>query len=172
MFVHEQFECSYKREMRKKFPDVEKAHTYNARFAVGVLIEEALKARFRDVEEHRYEKEVEIDGVRYVVSGIVDIVDPETKVPIEVKYQTSFTGVPREHHLLQLRLYLWVTNIGKGELLYVGPEGLKAFEVKSPPIDDEVISLIRDVKIPRWIEWECGYCLYEAFCSKSVLRRR
>ncbi|PUA34193.1 MAG: hypothetical protein B9J98_00960 [Candidatus Terraquivivens tikiterensis] len=54
LFVHEICECSEKREMRLRFPEVERAETYNARFLIGELIEEALKQRFKNEGDHVY----------------------------------------------------------------------------------------------------------------------
>lgn len=86
LFVHELCECTYKRKMRQRFPEIEKAETYNPRFAVGQLIEEALKSRFQNQGDHIYTKELVADDKTYVISGMVGIIDPETKTPIEVKY--------------------------------------------------------------------------------------
>jgi CRISPR-associated exonuclease Cas4 len=171
LFVHELCECSYKRLMRSRFPEIERAEMYNPRFALGELIEEALRYRFKGMEEN-HAKGLTVDGKSYLISGIVDVVEPETGIPIEVKYQTSLQDKPQEHHILQLRLYLWLMNSERGELLYVSPQGLKSFIVKEPLIDEEVIQLIKDEKAPRWQEWECLYCPYQQFCSKSNCKPR
>ena len=172
LFVHELCECSHKRKMRLRFPEIEKAETYKARYAIGQLIEEALKHRFKNEGDNTYVKELIADGRSYVISGTVDIIDPETKTPIEIKYQTGLQDKPHPHHILQLKLYLWLLNTKRGELLYVSPEGLKSFTVKKPLTDREVINLIKGGKAPRWPEWECSYCPYQQFCSKSNLKHR
>jgi CRISPR-associated exonuclease Cas4 len=170
LFVHELCECSHKRKMRQRFSQIERAETYNPRFAVGQLIEEALKLRFQNEREHIYTKELGVDGKNgksYVISGMIDIIDQETKTPIEVKYLTTLGSKPYEHHVLQLRLYLWLVKVRKGELLYISPEGLKSYPIRKPLTDGEVIRLIREEKAPRWNEWECYYCPYQQFCNKS-----
>jgi CRISPR-associated exonuclease Cas4 len=172
LFVHELCECSYKRVMRLRFPEIEKAETYNPRFALGQLVEEALKHRFQDGEGHNHTRELMVDGQCCLISGMIDIIDPETSVPIEVKYQTALQNKPHPHHLLQLKLYLWLLNVKKGELLYISPEGLKSFTVKKPSTDKEVIKLIKDGKAPRWPEWECYYCPYQQFCNKSTFKHQ
>lgn len=90
------------------------------------MIEEALKQRFKNEGESTFARELSIDGKSYIVSGTADMIGPETKTPIEVKYQTALKDEPKEHHVLQLRLYLWLLNAEKGELLYVSPEGIKS----------------------------------------------
>jgi hypothetical protein len=47
-----------KRKMRLRFPEIEKATTYNPRFALGQLVEEALKHRFQNEGENIYMKEL------------------------------------------------------------------------------------------------------------------
>ena len=98
LFVHELCECSNKRKMRQRFSEIERAETYNPRFLVGELIEEALKKKFKSEGDNVYTKELNINGKIYVISGMIDIIDPETKIPIEVKYQTFLQGKPYEHH--------------------------------------------------------------------------
>lgn len=171
-FVHELCECSEKRKMRLRFPEVEKATTYNPRFALGQLVEEALKQRFKNENDNIYVKELTADNEIYAVSGMVDIIDPETQAPIEIKYQTSLHKSPHEHHILQTKLYLWLLNAKHGEILYVSPEGLKAYAVNEPLTDEEVLALIKDVKAPRWQEWECKYCQYQQFCNKATAKHR
>jgi len=43
------------------------------------------------------------------------MIEPEAKIPIEVKYQTSLQDKPLEHHILQLKLYLWLMRSERGE---------------------------------------------------------
>jgi CRISPR-associated exonuclease Cas4 len=168
IFIHELCECSEKRKMRLRFPEVEKAITYNPRFALGQLVEDALKHRFQNKGENVYTKE---SNGNYVISGMIDIIDPETKTPIEIKYQTSLQKSPHEHHILQLRAYLWLLNAKRGEIIYISPEGLKTYSVSEPLTDEEVKALIREEKTPRWPEWECQYCPYQQFCNKSIKHR-
>jgi CRISPR-associated exonuclease Cas4 len=171
IFVHELCECSEKRKMRQRFPDIERAEIYNPRFAIGQLIEEALRQRFGG-EERKCTKELVVDGKPYLISGMIDIVEPEEKIPIEVKYQTSIQEKPLEHHILQLKLYLWLIGSERGELIYVSPEGLKFFIVREPLTEREVVELIKDRKSPRWPEWECQYCPYHQFCNRANCRHR
>ncbi len=172
LFVHEICECSNKRKMRLRFPELEKAETYNARFAIGQLIEEALKYRFKNEGDFTYTRELVVDGKPYLICGTIDILEPETKTPIEVKYQTALKNEPKEHHVLQLKLYLWLIGAEKGELLYVSPEGIKSFTIGKPLTEREVIELIKEEKAPRWVEWECAYCQYQPFCNKSTTMHR
>jgi CRISPR-associated exonuclease Cas4 len=114
----------------------------------------------------------EIYNRLYVISGMIDIIDPGTKTPIEIKYQTSLQKSPHEHHILQMRAYLWLLNTKQGEIIYISPEGLKTYAVSEPLTDEEVMALIKEEKTPRWPEWECQYCPYLQFCNKSIVKHR
>jgi CRISPR/Cas system-associated exonuclease Cas4 (RecB family) len=171
-FVHELCECSEKRKMRLRFPEIEKATTYNPRFALGQLVEDALKHRFQNESENVYMRELQMNDGTYVINGMIDIIDPGTKTPIEIKYQTSLQKSPQEHHILQMRAYLWLLNAKRGEIIYVSPEGLKIYIVSEPLTDEEVKALIKEEKAPRWSEWECQYCPYLQFCNKSIVKHR
>jgi CRISPR-associated protein Cas4 len=171
-FVHELCECSEKRKMRLRFPEIEKATTYNPRFALGQLVEDALKHRFQNEGENIYMRELEMNDGTYVISGMIDIIDPGTKTPIEIKYQTSLQKSLQEHHILQMRAYLWLLNAKRGEIIYVSPEGLKIYIVSEPLTDEEVKALIKEEKSPRWPEWECQYCPYQQFCGKSITKHK
>jgi CRISPR-associated exonuclease Cas4 len=172
LFVHELCECSEKRKMRLRFPEIERATTYNPRFALGQLVEDALKHRFQNEGENVYMKELQMNDGKYVISGMVDIIDPETKTPIEIKYQTSLQKSLHEHHVLQMKAYLWLLNAKRGEIIYLSPEGLKTYSVSEPLTDEEVKALIKEEKAPRWLEWECQYCPYQQFCNKSIIKHR
>jgi len=172
LFVHEICECSEKRKMRLRFPELERAEVYNARFVIGELIEEALKKRFKNEGDSTCMKELNVDGKQYIICGTVDIIDPESKTLIEVKYQTALKDEPKEHHVLQLRLYLWLLGAEKGELLYVSPEGLKSFIIEKPLAEREIAELIKSKRAPRWVEWECKYCQYQPFCNKAIIKHR
>jgi CRISPR-associated protein Cas4 len=172
LFVHELCECTEKRKMRLKFPDIERATAYNPRFALGQLVEEALKHRFQNKNENAYMKELKTNDGGYVISGVIDVIDPETKTPVEIKYQTSLQKSPQEHHILQMRTYLWLLNARRGEIVYISPEGLKTYSVGEPLTDEEVIALIKEEKTPRWPEWECQYCQYRQFCNKANYKNK
>ena len=112
-------------------------------------------------------KELATDDGNYVISGMIDIIDPETKTPIEIKYQTSLQKSPHEHHILQIRVYLWLLNTKQGEIIYLSPEGIKTYAISEPLTDEEVTALLKEEKAPRWPEWECQYCPYQQFCNKT-----
>ena len=103
--------------MRLRFPEMERAATYNPRFALGQLVEDALKQRFQNEGENVYMRESTTNNGIYVISGMIDIIEPETKTRIEIKYQTLLQKSPQEHHVLQMRAYLWLLNAKRRDSL-------------------------------------------------------
>jgi len=177
VFVHELLECGHKREMRRRFPEVEAASIYNPRFVVGWLVEEGVK-RVLGVKEdqHYWEKPVELpDGKPVVIAGSIDARDPETGKVIEIKYLSGLYGSPHEHHQLQLGLYLWGVGEPEGELWMISPEGIISTPVKALS-EDQVQGLAaeyfaNDPPTPRY-DWECRFCPFESFCPYSKRREK
>ena len=174
-FVHELLECPHKREMRLKFPEIEVASMYNPRFVIGWLIEEGVK-RILGVKEdqHYWERQVMVNGKTITIAGSIDSRDPETGKVVEIKYLSSLFNTPHEHHVIQLRIYLWGVGEPEGELWMFSPEGSVFIPVEAMD-DGEVASLVASAlsgdRIPMW-PWECDLCGYERFCSYSMSRRR
>ncbi|MBO3768084.1 MAG: hypothetical protein QXS21_03155 [Thermoproteota archaeon] len=165
VFVHELCECAYKRKLRLIFPEIEKASFFNPRFLVGHFIELAVKILLNDQKDHLVSKELFVNGKQLLVCGHIDAIFNE--LPVEIKYQTDLQGIPHEHHILQLKLYSWLSNSSFGLLVYISPEGVKIFKIENDLNDEKVIELFRKESSPMWVEWECNYCVFERFCEKS-----
>jgi len=175
VFVHELLECAQKREMRRRFPEVEAAGLYNPRFVVGWIVEEGIKALLGVREEqHYWEREVEVDGRRVVIAGGIDARDPETGRVLEIKYMSGLYGSPWEHHKLQLGIYCWGVGEEVGELWEISPKGVVFIEV--PALSDgDVKGIVAEYldggRSPRW-NWECDLCDFEPWCPLSVSKKR
>ena len=174
-FVHELLECPHKREMRRKFPEIEVASMYNPRFVIGWLIEEAVKYLLGVKQEQYYwDRQIEVNGEKITIAGGIDSRDPETGKVIEIKYLSSLFNTPHEHHVLQLRIYLWGVREPDGELWMFSPEGVVFIPVQAMS-DEELSQLVEPAlkgdKIPMW-SWECDHCPFERFCSYSISKRR
>jgi len=72
-------------------------------------------------------KRFDDDSLSYLIVGFPDALFPD-KV-IEIKYAGSDLSVPHEHHILQLRAYLWLTNLKEGELWYFTPNRMTSVRV-------------------------------------------
>jgi len=98
-----------------------------------------------------YRKEVG----EYVVYGTPDLYDGEL---VEVKFTAYAPKEPRDHDVLQLKLYLWLLDEERGYLWYLSPWESKEFEIEASLTDEDVVRLIEYPLIPMWPEWECKRC--------------
>jgi len=168
VWVSELVECSKKSELRLKMPylDVPSPTTL-----VGQLVHLGAYVALRQFFDADYEVEAEkeIDGIK--VKGRIDAILKEGIV-VEVKFmRASVEREPLAHHVKQLRLYLWLTGLEKGVLLYVTPDGIYEHEIDMPLRDEQVRMLLQDQQAPRY-EWECSYCPWSGFCEKKVRKER
>lgn len=119
--------------------------------------------------EVEYEKHVEVENTMYIVKGRVDAVIGDYIV--EIKTGRSDISIPQSHHILQTRIYLWLTGFRKALLLYVTQNRIAEYLVDTPASDGEISDLVRGIltglPAPRYA-WECDYCTYSTLCpSKS-----
>jgi len=136
---------------------------------LGEIVHEGVKSFSITEKLEGYEvmEERKINGKTIV--GIADILY-ENEV-VEIKFTRAHRdNRPLEHHLMQLRLYMWLFNRPRGRLVYVTPDRLCEYEIDNPMSDDEVIMLLEDESSPKWPEWECSYCDYSGLCEKRVRR--
>jgi len=161
-------ECPRKAEFRVKMPD------YNLptpSTIVGDFVHVGVLSWLREFYEAEIEKEItkEIDGWR--VKGRIDAVVNDQFI-VEIKFmRASVEREPLPHHIEQVRLYLWLTGLEKGVLLYVTPEAVYEHEITIPYRDEQVAELLREKQIPRY-DWECSYCNWSGFCERKVRRER
>ncbi|MCC6017092.1 MAG: CRISPR-associated protein Cas4 [Desulfurococcaceae archaeon] len=118
-----------------------------------------------------YEKGIEVDGVLYIVKGRIDAIIGDWV--IEVKTSRSDISIPQNHHVMQTRIYLWLTGFNKALLLYITSNRVAEYIVDKPASDGEIADLLRSTitgaPAPRY-PWECRYCTYSTLCpyKKSV----
>ena len=123
---------------------------------VGKLLHNGFSSFVRQVEpeaqfEVSYKKE--IDGV--IIKGRVDVdLGPELW---ELKTgRDAPKDEPSEHHLLQCRIYLWLTDKALVRLIYITLNQFREFEIVDPCTDEEMRGLLKDRKSPMFT-WECDY---------------
>ena len=112
-----------------------------------------------------------INGVR--IRGRADRVFSESI--IEFKTATFIPSKPRDHHVLQLQLYLWLFDKKYGFIAYVSKRDgkVKAFKVSRDEdiikkLLDRAIILSKHLKEGTMPEpekgWLCDYCEYKSWC--------
>lgn len=121
---------------------------------IGSAVHEAVERFFP-------EREVRVS--RDGIEGRIDFFIEDT--PVELKFTKKLPEYPREHHKLQASIYAWILD-RPVELLYVSPDGLRAFLV-----EEKVNPRNIEVRIPMW-PWECRFCEYRRECSSLLNRLR
>ncbi len=165
--VTELVQCRKKSEFFDKFKEV---FTINPPILVGRFVhmglQEWLKKEYNASVEVEFKKELG----NCVVVGQVDAIVRDWIV--EIKYaQDVYDNKPYEHHILQVKLYLWLTDFEKGKLIYITPKKLLEFDITEKPTDDEVWMLYDTWKSPMW-DWECSYCPFNQICPNAIQERR
>uniref|UniRef100_A0A7C5V1E0 CRISPR-associated exonuclease Cas4 n=1 Tax=Caldicellulosiruptor owensensis TaxID=55205 RepID=A0A7C5V1E0_9FIRM len=169
IFVHELIYCPqrsiYANDPQYKHILIENAE--NPVYLTGHIVEKGVSQYMIEavpevIRSYVVEKEI----IGYKIMGEIDILYDHT--PIEVKFSSRGVNAPYEHHLIQVKLYMWLLNSNRGELIYISPFGIKAFEITEALDDNDVMSLITRFKTeikPVW-DWECTkYCPFYNICT-------
>jgi len=139
----------------------------------AILVDRFVHMGVQEWLKENYEASVEVEISKdlgdIVITGSIDAIVEDTV--IEIKYtQDVYKSKPYEHHVLQLKLYLWLSGLEKGKLIYISPKKLLEFDVDGRPTDDEVLMLIDTWSSPKY-NWECSYCPFNQICPKAVQKR-
>lgn len=166
IWVSELVQCRQKAEFSKQLFFV---HGIKPSLVLGSLVHKGLELYLREELNAETEVEFEKEVEEYRIRGKVDAIYKDSV--IEIKYARGLKdNKPYEHHINQLRLYLWLTELEKGKLVYITPDKLVEFDFSNPMSDDEVLMLIDSWKSPRY-DWECGYCDFNSICPYRIERR-
>lgn len=175
IYVTDLIYCPLKYHYQRMYKEIAIANAFDPITISGELIHLGIGKLLEDLLgkdnvrlEVEYEKEVVVDGVTYIVKGRVDAVIGDWLV--EIKSSRSDLNIPHQHHILQTRLYLWLTGLRKAILLYITQNRLSQYFIEDPVSDGEVADLIRSIlslkPAPRY-SWECSYCPYAILCSNK-----
>jgi len=168
IWITELVECQKKAHFRLAMPEF---NLPNPATITGEFVHKGILAWLKHYYEARTEVEMEKELGGWLFKGRIDAILDDGTV-VEVKFmRSSVERAPLEHHLEQLRLYLWLTGLEKGVLLYVTPEAVYEHVITTPFKDEQVIALLQDKRTPKY-DWECGYCNWSSFCEKKVRRER
>ncbi len=175
-YVTELIMCPLKYRYAKTYKEIALASAFSPTTLMGELVHLGLETLLKKLlgedvvkTEVEFDREVVVDGVSYIVKGRVDAIVDDTV--IEIKTSRSDVHIPYQHHVLQLRIYLWLTGLNKGLLLYITPDRVVEFEVNTAASDGEVSDLVRSMLVgepaPRYA-WECSYCPFASLCPRKV----
>ncbi|MDK6029305.1 CRISPR-associated protein Cas4 [Ignisphaera sp. 4213-co] len=175
IYVTDLIYCPLKYHYQKKYKEIVIANAFDPvtifgeliHLGVGKLLSNLLGSNNVELEKE-YEKEIVVDGTTYIVKGRVDAIIGDWL--IEIKSSKSDLNIPHQHHILQTRLYLWLTGLKKAILLYITQNRVAEYVVEEPVSDGEVSDLIRSIiaksPAPRY-SWECSYCPFSTLCPSK-----
>ncbi|MEM1644429.1 MAG: CRISPR-associated protein Cas4 [Ignisphaera sp.] len=175
LYVTDLVYCPLKYRYQKLYKELTIASAINPATLLGEFTHHGIEKMLIEIlgldnvkTEVEYEKSVEVEGTLYIIKGRIDAIIGDYVV--EIKTSRSDTSIPQNHHILQTRLYLWLTGYKKALLLYVTANRIAEFIVDKPATDIEVSDLVREIKAgapaPRY-SWECRYCIYSALCPNK-----
>lgn len=164
--------CPLKREYELSYPELAMSELFSPAAIMGDLVHLGLERLLS--ERLGSPARVEVEGARNIslpdgreveVRGRCDlIVDTGgERVGVEIKTSRSDSGLPREHHMDQARLYNWLFNLSTALILYITPERIAQYVVQDRASDEEVVQRITSRSYPRYL-WECRYCTYSVLC--------
>jgi len=147
--------CKRKAELRKMYPFVLPNSVILGYFAhLGFA---SYVSEVGGLSEVEYEKN--LDG--YVIRGRIDAIIDNTVVEFKTAKQVD---KPFAHHVMQVRLYMWLSNMTKAVIVYVTPERFVEFKIDKPYRTEDVRELIANWSSPRF-DWECKKCEFRVVCE-------
>ncbi len=179
LYVTDLVLCPLKPKYQRIYGELALAHSFSPLALLGEFAHIGIEKVLREIlgedvvkVEVEFERGIEVEGKGFVIKGRIDAIVGDTV--LEIKTTRSDANIPYQHHIQQLRIYLWLTGFNKGLLLYVTPERLVEFPVQNPASDGEIVDAVRSVLVgepaPRY-PWECQYCPYAQLCPKRVRAR-
>jgi len=164
--------CTLRRDYELKYPELALKELFTPAFVLGDLVHRGLQHLLKERFGNSVSTEVEVQrevslpsGGKVVVRGRADAVLSTNgeRVGIEIKTARADIGLPKEHHVDQVRIYNWLLDLNYSILLYITPDRVAQYMVIDKASEEEVISRVTDTTYPRY-PWECSYCLYSVLC--------
>jgi len=169
--VSELMMCAEKHEMRHRYPDVAESADFTPRFVLGTALHRGIQANIIGVGEWDAEalfaRDVEVGDKRLVIVGFPDLIKNDRSELIEIKYTSALRAGPLEHHVLQVKGYLWLTNAELGRLWYFAPNRMAEFIIEQPLGDNDVVRMLANPKRPAYPDWECRYWFFSRLCPHA-----
>jgi len=160
-YAHDLCRCSKLREYEQQFPDIAKSRRAEPAIILGELVHLGMENILTPAKSY-YKV---IDDLKVIISGSPDFI--YNNCPVELKYQRYPVKQPKEHHLLRIRLYMWLMDVSVGYLFYITPKKISEFQITQPLDDDAVRNLVTIEYSPRF-GWECKFCPFAKICSEAM----
>jgi len=161
--VYEVLECRAKVQFTRALPYTIMNNITQPTCIIGILVHEGFSTVFsEECKVNRiFSKTIIVDGKEYTINGWPDYYDGQRV--IELKFTSHPVRDVDQKHVLQVRMYMWLTGAKEGYLLYITPRRVYEFKVEEPMTDEEVAELIRNWPSPRDPS-ECNQCSFRNIC--------
>ena len=171
--VSELVYCSNKYYLRRRYPElVVGENLYAAWSCFGRLIHagvEKLLGSLGFEVEREVSRVIQVNDVYVTVKGRLDALGvwKDRLTVVEIKSSRSDNELPREQHVLQLRIYMNLAGAKRGILLYITPDRVTEYAIDTPLSDHDLKILVEETlentRHPRY-PWECSYCPFSMMC--------
>jgi len=142
----------------------------NLSLLIGDLVHQGFLKWLAEKYNAKIEVEFERQFGQYVIKGRVDAI--ANGCIYELKYMREHNGdEPLEHHVRQVRLYMWLAGVKRGKLIYITNNRFCEYDIENPYHDSDVEVLLNTWDAPRY-DWECKYCPYAFICEKARIPKR
>ncbi len=175
-YVSDLTRCPLKRVYEERFPELVLNQAYDPTLLLGDIVHLGLESFLRKVFDEGMVKGVlgvEVEKKKsigeYVIRGRIDALielEDGERLGVEIKYSRRDIGLPLQHHVLQVKIYNWLYDLPKSILIYITPNRITEYVIEEKVSEEELLSLIRDEKSPRW-PWECQYCRFAILCPNK-----
>lgn len=170
IYVTDLVTCTHKFHLKKAYPWL--SITFEPSTVLGNVAHWGLSSILRErgfEVEVEVSQDVEVGGKSYKVKGRVDALDRSNKLVVEIKTARAAIGLPKDHHVKQLNIYLNMLGYEHGVLLYLTPDKLVEYfiEIKHTSLYEEIVNLLEDKYHPRY-GWECRYCIFSKLCPYYI----
>lgn len=177
LYVTDLVRCPLKNHYEMVYKELAMSEVFTPAAILGDFVhaglEDFIKNNFTNAQaEIEVGKEILVNDKQIKIKGRIDAVAEINgeKTVIEIKTARADKGLPHEHHKAQLQIYLWITGIKKGLLVYITPDRITEYPVNGGIDDASVIKLAEDTlkmsKTPRYT-WECKYCVFSSVCPSK-----
>jgi CRISPR-associated exonuclease Cas4 len=182
IYVTDLVQCPLKYHFSKNYRELELQTIFEPQIILGDLVHLGFHEIIRKIfgnetvimTEVELKNIIEYEGITYTIKGRADNIiktqDGETFI-IEVKSAKSSLGIPHQHHIQQLQIYLWMTGIKKGILVYFTNDKITEYFLETKYNNSYIQNMIRQLiemnPAPKY-DWECDYCPFIKICPRAV----
>ncbi len=168
IYVSDLLYCPLKRRFRLEYPEL--SFAFEPNMILGELVHSGLQQELREMGfeiEKEVQEKIVVNNEEYLLKGRIDAFSKD--LIIEIKTSKSSLGLPHPHHERQLRIYMAMTGVRKGLLIYITNDRVVEFPVEGSGIDigELVQHFLKAEHVPVW-DWECRICVFNKFCPYRI----